>query len=215
MTNIFKSNSRFSSLMDELHTQNKEVKRIKIADKKNTHINSFKKSEYHRIKEKFKTSSCEKKKEIKDKNQNLLTIENFPTLIDSCKKNNINKVANSENMNYIDKLKKVNEPNSNIDSDLVNLKPGWVLFKVDKMTNKTIVKKHSIEKINKHTCKEPLINPIEVLAKLYEKRTQEYIEQFGYDEWEKFFKFPDWKEREAWLEKMNDELDDEDDNTIV
>ena len=36
------------------------------------------------------------------------------------------------------------------------------------------------------------------------KRTQEYIENYGYDEWERMFKFPDWREREAYLEEMEE-----------
>ena len=41
------------------------------------------------------------------------------------------------------------------------------------------------------------------LAELHQRRTDEYIEQYGYDEWERMFKFPDWREREAYLEAMD------------
>ena len=64
---------------------------------------------------------------------------NFPELISIVKKED-NKIE--MNNSYIEKLKKVEEVNtkSNIDDDLVNIKPGWVLIKRDASTGKIIFK---------------------------------------------------------------------------
>ena len=45
---------------------------------------------------------------------------------------------------------------------------------------------------------------INALANLHQRRTDEYIELYGYDEWERVFKFPDWREREVYLEAMDE-----------
>lgn len=123
-------------------------------------------------------------------------------------------------MSFIDKIKKNDEQSSNIsctnknkDTDLENLKPGWLLLKRDSNTGKTIIKRHPIDE---HKERLNLIekdkieakNTAEVfkrLTELYEKRTQEYIELYGYDTWEKIFKFPGWRE---WEEQFDDSDDD-------
>jgi hypothetical protein len=66
-----------------------------------------------------------------------------------------------------------------------------------------------IEKTEKEkTEKEIAIDVLNVLVDIHEKRTREYIEKYGYDEWEGMFKFPDWREREAYLEQMENETND-------
>ena len=56
------------------------------------------------------------------------------------------------------------------------------------------------------------LDTLNALAKLHEKKTNEYIELYGYDEWESTFKFPAWREREAYLEVMEEPQDETDDS---
>lgn len=81
-----------------------------------------------------------------------------------------------------------------IDPDLTSLPPGWVLLKYDRKTHTTIVKSKEL----------PIVAPIEktdddlawetmdALASLYENRTNEYIDNWGYEDWERTFRFPNY-----------------------
>ena len=108
----------------------------------------------------------------------------------------------------MEKLNKEGEEIKNTDKDLENLKPGWVLLKRDSVTGITIIKTHpktyieenKVEK-SEHEIGMDIIN---ALVEVHEKRTNEYIDNYGYDEWERMFKFPDWREREAYLEEMEE-----------
>ena len=46
--------------------------------------------------------------------------------------------------------------------------------------------------------------------KLHEKRTNDYINEYGYDTWEKMFKRPNWREEE--LEDLSDSESEDDDD---
>jgi len=229
MSNIFKSNSRFSSLVDDIPQQKdskKEVKRESKKDEKKEpeeRYNSFKsekplRREYgytgfsDRGRERYRLQKEEEIKAQKEfeerekvkKMEESLKIENFPDLVSIPKKEK-NEVNN--NMNYMEKLNKVEEI-KNIDKDLENLKPGWVLLKRDPITGRTITKKHPETDIEENKVEksenEIAMDILKALVELYEKRTNEYIENYGYDEWERMFKFPDWREREAYLEEMEE-----------
>lgn len=238
MSNIFKSNSRFSALVDDLPAPKKENKKEQKkeqateSENKEERFNSFK-SERPRDERRRDTrfrpydekererqrqereEELKAEKELKEKEkerlkQESLKIENFPDLVDNSKKDNNDKKC----LNYIEKLKFEDEikVENNKDQDLENVKPGWVLIRKDKTTGNTIMKygpeiPFSGERVK--TEREIGIDILNALVKLHEKRTEEYIENYGYDEWERMFKFPDWREREAWLEEM-EELENED-----
>jgi hypothetical protein len=234
MSNIFKSNSRFSALVDNLPAQKKENKKEYITESENKekHFNSFKserpKDERRRDtsfrpydekeRERQKQESEEElkaAKELKEKEkerlkQESLKIKNFPDLVDNSKKNNNNK----NSLNYIEKFKFKDEikVENNKNQYLENLKPGWVLIKKDKTTGNTIMKygpEVPFSRVRVKTEREIGIDIINALVKLHQKRTEKYIKNYGYDEWERMFKFPDWREQEAWLEEMK-ELENED-----
>jgi hypothetical protein len=248
MTNIFKSNSRFSSLLDDTidlskKDKNKDKVKNKVKDNvenKDDKFNSFKspektasqfnkkenglerKSEFNGKKE-FKNKEQEQKKEAEeqDKRQKqeqykleILNINNFPELISNVKKENNQK----QNASYMDILKKEQEiKDVGGDPDLVNLEPGWLLIKKDRQTGNTI-SKYGIGTVfyeEPNTSEEEIIlDIVDTLVELHEKRTNEYIELNGYDVWEKMFKYPNWEEREAYLYEIDDVEDtsDEDDN---
>jgi hypothetical protein len=112
-------------------------------------------------------------------------------------------------MNFLDKLKCSNKilDDSTIDKDLINLKPGWVLYKKDTHTNRIIIKSHDeIKETSSEDENENINNTFNKLVELYEYRTNQYIEQNGFDNWEKTFKFHDWKERAIEEEDTEEEI---------
>ena len=230
MSNIFKSNSRFSALVDDIPQQKNDTKKEKDKEqKRKPDINVENKEERFNLfkserpirtesnfrgfndkgRERYRLEREEEMKAIKELEerererikQESLKIENFPELVDIPKKE-ITKIS------YIEKLKKDDIVENYSDPDLENLKPGWVLLKRDPITRQTIFKCHHKtfieEKETKKTDQEIMTDIIKALSELHEKRTQEYIENYGYDELERMFKFPDWREREAWLQEMEE-----------
>lgn len=232
MSNIFKQNSRFSFLKDEIVDNNEKKEKEKlIVNKyeKEEPINSFKSNrhlemrnsifrpydekERNRINKERDTLLMEKKElERKEKERiesELLTMnkKNFPDLVVNVKKDD---VTQNKTISYLDKFKKEElKETENINEDLEQLKPGWVLLKRDPVTGRTIIRSHPENNTNNEMQEKRIEQKIiydisSSLAKLHKRRTDEYIEQYGYDEWERMFKFPDWREREAYLEAMDE-----------
>jgi hypothetical protein len=151
---------------------------------------------------------------------------NFPELYLDSKQDNI--ISKCET--YLEKLKhKEVTSNNDVDPDLVNLKPGWFILKRDNLTGKTIIKKKQaknvVAKIGEAEAEAEVtvveadeelvgtavgedvnIDITDELIKLHDKRTQEYIDNYGYEEWERIFKVPNWREEEAYLEMMEQVL---------
>jgi len=48
---------------------------------------------------------------------------------------------------------------------------------------------------------------LDALCDLHERRTAMYIERYGYDAWERTFKFEGWEEEEAYNQKLDDEYE--------
>lgn len=265
MTNIFKSNSRFAGLTDDLpvnkdkknntRDRKNDIKDDKIKDdnkieKSIDKFNSFKDERHddrftlNRFKNNTNNGFSERRYgdgrrydekeiqryreqreaeeksriefEVKERErltQEALKIDNFPDLVVQNKKD---KKENEISMSFIEKIKKEREYiNDSIskDPDLINLKRGWVVFKCDPITHNIIVKKHprDIEKENEEILnlnkyeQERIKEAFKQLANLHEKRTNEYIEMYGYDTWEKLFKCPNWREFEAEFDDESDE----------
>jgi hypothetical protein len=223
MSNIFKTNSRFASLMDDNSVQQKKSERKnerrsdEVRNDENNGENKFnlfkcekngnqfremnqKERENRRMEkekqDKIKKENAEREKEIKT--QELLNINNFPELAVIKKTDTINE----KKISYLEKIQTEDKKEDIIvDPDLVNLKPGWVLIKKDPITGKTIMKNHPdntkyLFKEREKTDNEIANDIINSLVELHEKRTQEYIELNGYDTWEKMFKFPNWQEED-------------------
>lgn len=203
MSNIFKSNSRFSSLMDDIPlkkdlNKNKEPKKV-LQNSNGGEFNSSK-SEKIIVKE---------SKDMEERSK--FSSEHFPELVISSKKTATD-TKQTVDLTYIEKLKKVDDTKICIDPDLENLKPGCVLLKRDPLTGRTLFKSHPeiIVEEKEKTEKEIAIDILNVLVESYKKRTQEYIENYGYEEWERMFKFPNWREEEAYLEQMDEMVDNND-----
>jgi len=172
--------------------------------------------ELQQLREEYKAQDdarkeLEKQEEEKRK-QESLKMENFPELVLNKKDNNL-----IQEQNYLEKLMKVHiieEDNEYEDEDQYfnNPKPGWTLIKKDNLTGNVVVKgKDDIMKESEISEEDIAMKVINSLSDLHEKRTEEYIELNGYDNWEKMFKFQDWREWEAKYEDESDYEDEDED----
>jgi hypothetical protein len=139
-----------------------------------------------------------------------LCIDNFPTL---GKKDST--IINDKNSNsFLAKLK------DSIDNDkkLTELKleqlkekpkPGWVSISRDKSTGRTKIEYgDSVLPIKpEKTENQMAYDVLNALCELHERRTQEYIDLYGYDNWEKTFKSPNWEEEEEYWERLDEEYE--------
>jgi len=213
--NTFKSekplndNSRFNSF------KNDGFKNDSFRDRR---YNRFDERDSQRRREQYEAEEKARiefeNKEKERKKQEALQPENFPDLV--IQSNKIKDENIEVKQNYIEKIKKSQEEikaKKSIDEDFENLKPGWIMIKRDPVTGQ-LIRKGKIEEdvFPEKTEQEIGLDIVNALVSLHERRTQEYIELYGYDTWEKMFKFPDWREREAEMEDESDDEEDEYDN---
>lgn len=138
--------------------------------------------------------------------QKLLAIENFPDLLG--KNNNKKSVDNKTEIlqkSFIDKVKIV-KPVIECNSKENYIKPGWIEIKQDPKTRKILttsnpISKYSYEEDNNE------IDVLNSLVALHEKRTQEYIDLWGYDMWEKMFTFPNYDYE--YFDKLDEQYQEE------
>jgi len=179
MNNIFKSNNRFS-VLNEDNSVNIIKNKIRNEREKNSNssTNDFL----------FKRKN-EKMNKMGEKN---LSIDNFPQL---CKKERILE----QNMNFLEKMKNSNiSQESELDIDYKNLKPGWLLIKRDPLTNKIYQRYKKGNDENEKYLEKNIDDDdfthnskiINTLIELHKKRMEDYIELWGYDDWENTFRFP-------------------------
>jgi len=129
----------------------------------------------------------------------------------------LNKKNDSVNVNAEDKVQ--------IDPDLVNLEPGWLLIKRDNSNGK-IIMKGKIDNItdccNKTTTTNTTTQPKpekQVFHELFQsiietnkKRTDEFIELNGYYTWESMYQFPDYNYNYFdMLDELDAEYEEDDD----
>jgi len=245
MSNIFKQNSRFAALADEIQEPKKDKR---VQDKKNketattnvisnennifkrghatdNRYNSFsnfrprsfdnKNKELNEKKE--KEEKIRREKEAEEEKQKVLAPENFPDIIIN-NTNNTNTANNDKKicMNFSEKLKSTKKENETkikeVDLDYENLKPGWALTKRDPLTKKltTIYKESLTPKPREKTQQEIGIDIINALVELHNKRTEEYIEMWGYETWEKMYRFPNYDyEYFDKLDELYEEMENE------
>jgi len=179
-------------------------------NQRNYYSNKFSKEQLERINREEQLRKEEEEKLKAEKFAKDMAPENFPVLAKS-------KIENKTQNSYIsfsDKLKtEVEEKNSTEDElediDYKNLKPGWILIKKDPLTKKIITKyKESLQPPPREkTEKECALDALNALVTLHEKRTNEYIEIFGYDTWEKMFRFPDYDY--DYFDRLDEEYEEE------
>jgi hypothetical protein len=224
----FKTNSRFSSLVEnDQGITDKKLKEKKNSQNEKNKIeqpfsdnndSSFKKhNKYNERKNtSFKDEQTrieeDKIKAIKLKEESIrkaLAPESFPDLI--------SKPINITPINYIsfsEKLKKIDINTTNdsgIDKDYKNLPPGWVFIKKDDTTNEIITRKKPSLEVATDINEPDNFELLDALVELHEKRTNKYIELWGYDEWENMFIFPNYDY--DYFEKLDElyyqEIDEE------
>jgi len=216
MSNLFKNNTRFSSLFENdtpgktynTINNNKTLKNKETNGfNENRNLKNNKSLNQNNISEQNTNNFISKEKKEESKNIKILkefNINDFPELNPIKKEFKIN-----NKIDFLSIIKtreneenKENEENEeDIDEDYINLKPGWTLLRRDKTTCKTIIKHKPIynninetiiNKVFDKTEQEITYDIFKRLAELYEERTNEYIELWGYDEWEKRFRFPNY-----------------------
>jgi hypothetical protein len=186
----------------------KEKKPVVLNEEKPTvESNSFKNSRYH-----DRTFKEDRNKIDERRVKDTLSIENFPELVApksvTLKNTNIDK-------SFSEKLQSVVENKETVDSietDYKNLRQGWSLMK--KENNKITIKSKDLFSAIQNKPEDGLANEVlDTLVELHENRTHNYIEMWGYEEWEKIFEFPNYdysyfdKLDELYYEEMA--IDDE------
>lgn len=179
MTSIFKENSRFSVLIDN---------EPKMTRNHRNHRNHSSRENYN-IPPRINNFS-DKTPVIKEEKSKLDLIDtNFPSIGNVPIKINI-----KSRLDYIDLLTQSNNTEQPIvtSRSIENIDPGWVLLRRNKSTSKTIIRENNVTAIPEKTDYELAISTLNTLVSLYEKRTKEYIDIWGYDEWDQMFTFPNY-----------------------
>jgi hypothetical protein len=182
-------NSRFATLLEdtEISSPFKKYNKKSNIDKGKKHTD-YNKVNYTNDNNNEKNKSITDDKKIKE--EKIIDKKNFPDLSNNIKnKSSIKQTDEIISNSYIGKLKIIKPILLEKESDI---KPGWVEIKQDKKFKKIITTYNKIESDSDDdsNSKNIGINIISALADLYYKRTNEYIELWGYDEWEKMFISP-------------------------
>lgn len=196
------TNNRFNVLLE--NNNNNKTKVVKNNEPKSATFNNFRSNNYTNNRHqdeidyrKFKEEKLKKQKE--EDIVKALDISNFPE-IKNISIASINKNQNKETdkTSFADMMKnsKKNLDGENkvtIEEDEI-VKPGWVCIKNDVKTNQLVwVYGDGCLEVNKQNdnlvSEEDPIYVFERLTKLYQSRKNDYINKWGYDEYDKMFLF--------------------------
>lgn len=222
--NIFKANSRFSILNEEMDFTSKQKSK---PDKRNYDKQEYiTNSEEHKPGNLFKSNENESKNDISklivDKTElKFITIDDFPEL-----KSDIKKENKQQNLDFKSKLTQMDiEEKLDIEDPLlIDLKPGWTLFKREPVSRKTIIREKvdnnqvvrntkvnsDVTTNNANIEEEIFYNIVDSLSELHKKRTEEYIELNGYYTWHDMYKFPDYNYN--YFDALDEEEEDDEDD---
>ena len=200
---MFQKNSRFATLAKDLQNDKKEIRESRELRPQKEKHNFF-------IEDKDKGRKDKDKDKDKDKvikKEYLLSAIHFPELCNTTTSN----IIKTEKQN-IDFLNIINQNQNQNEYEILDetisekeiFKPGWCYLKIDKNTNKILVKKEIEQTKNTFTKEKIILNVFESLSKLYEKRKNNYIDMWGYDEYEDIFKCKNYNDL------MNDDYNDYD-----
>ena len=211
MSNYFKQNSRFGTLNEEIKelkkddrkTKDKKIEDKKIEDKKiEDKRNDYNKRNDLSYRERQFANSAFKeeqfikneKKRLEEEKQKNLSIESFPELVKSS-----TTITNNNNMpSFLEKITTKVEKKEEYKSEkqflTETLKPGWALFTFDKEQNKISMIENRIIRNEQKPLSELDItyNVFDALVNLHKNRREEYINNWGEDEFEKTFIFPNY-----------------------
>ena len=214
MSNTFKQNSRFSALIDDNAAPPRNEKPKPRGDysdrpQRNRYTDKYTGGDQ------FDRNKQNQELRIKANAalQLELTDENFPSIMSL----NTNKAK--PDLNYTDLFASLssNEPTKVVvDTNIETLAPGWVSLKKDPASNKIIWRENKskntdpVEKSENELATEAL----DALVELYDRRDNEFIDTWGYEEWERTFRFPnyDYEYFDRLDELAEDDLEAEENN---
>lgn len=226
---MFKTNSRFESLNDGGNKQNQnngrrqqtERQQPKTESKDNMFLNVKSNVLQQRVRtrmpqvnekdivleEKFAKLEAERKENERLKN---LSMDNFPEFIGGLPKQDSKPTLddNSNINSFAAKLANNQSTSSNKDDNISLVGPGWTVLSFDKSTGTV---KH--EKIGDKTKPEPVEESnlaekmFASLAELHERRTEEYIDAWGYDAWDTMFQFQNYDYE--YFDRLDEEYEEE------
>jgi hypothetical protein len=216
MSNNFKDNSRFSVLIEN---NKNEGKNEGNKHEGNKHEGNKKNRNNTVQKDRVEDNFLKQKNQIVTyKEKEILVDNNFPELVTTNKNQiPIQEKEASHIISFADKVKTVVKDKTIDNKEYIPL--GYVVIEKDKITNKFVKKYGEInyieqEDINNYSIYDIMQNLIEI----YEKRKKEYIDLWGYDEWEKTFRFPNYdyeyfdKLDEVYEEKISEYVNEFDYN---
>jgi len=214
MSNTFKQNSRFSALIDDnaaLPKNEKPKPRGDYSDRPQRNRYTDKYSS----KDQFDRNGQNQDSRIKANAalQLELTDENFPSIMPPT----TNKVKTD--LNYTELFTSLSNTQPTkvvVDANIETLPPGWVSLKKDPASNKIIWRENKsknadpVEKSENELATEAL----DALVELYDMRDEEYIDTWGYEDWERTFRFPnyDYEYFDRLDELADEELEVEENN---
>lgn len=227
MSNAFNNNSRFASLIEnKLATTNSANK--KKDKKKSNNDNSQRRDDINSKEDPFEGNSDKKKnndkpsgpKEKLVKIANPLSIEHFPEMINIknplITNHDIN-IDSIKNIRFSEKVKSRAHDKTkdiNVDMDYQNLAPGWTVIKKAPDNGRIIMKTKETVKSTVPSENELALNVLDTLVELNNTRRTEYIEKWGYDLWEKMYRFPNYDyDYFDKLDELNYFSDEETDDT--
>ena len=229
---IFKTNSRFSALVEDSDINNSRMSNKKEPEKNrdDTHFNSFKREDRPRyddrpmydnkqngrfsdpkkdIERRLEEEQKRKEEEIKRKNkerEEALSDNNFPDLFVSNKVEILKE--KTIQTTFLDKIKeKKMEENIIVKPDEECIQSGYIVNTKNKNTHKLIYKYG--EETNSNDMVEN-ISPNDVfktLVELYETRKKKYIELWGEDEYDKEFRFQNYEY--GYFDRLDQEYEEE------
>jgi hypothetical protein len=214
MSNTFKQNSRFSALIDDNAAPPKNEKPKPRGDYSDRPQRNRYTDKYS-SKDQFDRNGQNQESRIKANAalQLELTDENFPSIMPPT----TNKVKTDLNYTELFTSLSNNQPTKVVvDANIETLPPGWVSLKKDPASNKIIWRENKsknadpVEKSENELATEAL----DALIELYDMRDEDYIDTWGYEDWERTFRFPnyDYEYFDRLDELADEELEVEENN---
>ena len=214
MANIFKQNTRFEALNESNNNSNNGNNRRdnsfserRVRSEGRDEGRSSESRRQNNSAQSFKTQADVAAKEQAAKLE--LSEDNFPTLaaVAPSTAAQANYGSFSQCVKTVIKTESPELPA--VDPDLLNLEPGWLLLKHDRKTHTTLWKSNEIfnsEPIEK-TPDELAWDALDELVALHEKRTNDFIDTWGYEEWDRTFRFPNYDYE--YFEKLDELYEEE------
>ena len=161
-------------------------------------------------KEQFQKMMLEQEKKKKESEaQKQLASENFPELLNN---KNVKTINNSNvepkiDISYVDKTKQIKNDNQN-DNNFV--KPGWAEVKRDPSNPRKLIYTYGestyteySELKNNKSERDVLV----ALVNLHNRQKQDYINMWGYENWEHFYRFPNYDYH--YFDKLDEKYEEE------